>query len=342
MHPALRGQSLNMNVFSGTLSLIIPVHNGGRAFRSCLDAVAVLSPPPTEVLVVANGDHDGSGQFAEERECRVLNIPEAVGPAQARNVGVQQARGDIIFFVDADITVRRDAIARVNDFFQKHPECSALFGSYDDEPYEQNFLSQYKNLMHHYVHQHGKEDASTFWAGCGAIRREVFLEVGGFDEKKFRKPCIEDIDLGYRLKKAGYRICLLKDLQCKHLKRWTPCSLLKADIFYRALPWTELLAQNKQFMNDLNVDTSGRTSVALIGLLFLSPLLGILWPLAFWLALCWAAGLLWLNRDVYRFFRQKRGLKFTLMAIPWHWLYFFYSGVAFVLGTLRFYIRSQR
>ena len=43
--------------------------------------------------------------------------------------------------------------------------------------------------------------------------------MGGFDEG-YHEPTIEDIDLGYRLKKAGYRIQLVKELQVKHLKRW--------------------------------------------------------------------------------------------------------------------------
>jgi hypothetical protein len=50
-----------------------------------------------------------------------------------------------------------------------HPEVDAVFGSYDDAPRAPNFIAQYKNLFHHYVHQHGKEEASTFWAGCGTV-----------------------------------------------------------------------------------------------------------------------------------------------------------------------------
>ena len=62
------------------------------------------------------------------------------------------------------------------------PDMVALFGSYDDEPAETNLLSQYKNLLHHYVHQTSQEDAFSFWTGCGAIRRDIFMEMGGFNE----------------------------------------------------------------------------------------------------------------------------------------------------------------
>jgi hypothetical protein len=46
--------------------------------------------------------------------------------------------------------------------------------------------------------------------------------------------------------------------------------------------------------------------------------------------------LLWLNRDLYRFFKDKRGMNFALKTIPWHWFYFFYSGLAFSIGFAKF------
>src|SRR5207244_833451 len=81
----------------------------------------------------------------------------------------------------------------------------------------------------------GQLDASTFWAGCGAIRRSVFEEIGGFQAERFRRPSIEDIDLGYRLCGAGHRIRLDPGLQGTHLKRWTLGSIVRPDVACRAL-----------------------------------------------------------------------------------------------------------
>ncbi len=82
--------------------------------------------------------------------------PSPGGPARARNLGASQARGEILLFVDADVTIPPGAIGQVVKVFKREPGIAALFGSYDDEPAESNFLSQYRNLLHHYVHQQGR------------------------------------------------------------------------------------------------------------------------------------------------------------------------------------------
>ncbi len=320
------------------VSIIIPVHNGGTKFRMCLSSLAECVPPPEEIIVVADGDTDGFWRLAEEFGTKVLRIPVPGGPARARNLGAHAANGDILFFVDADVTIPRDAVGQVAAAFKHTPDIAAVLGSYDDEPFEANFLSQYKNLFHHYVHQAGNEEASTFWGACGAIRHEVFLAVGGFDEG-YHRPSIEDIELGYRLKGAGYRIRLLKELKVKHLKRWDIFSLLKADFFYRALPWTRLILSEGRFIDDLNLKISNRISVMFVYLLLLTLLGSLFMPWLFVPAVFLMMVLLALNLDLYRFFKDKRGLGFAVKTIPWHWFYFFYSGLAFSVGFARHHVK---
>jgi cellulose synthase/poly-beta-1,6-N-acetylglucosamine synthase-like glycosyltransferase len=251
------------------------------------------------------------------------------------------AQGEILFFVDADVTILPGAIGQVKALFEYQTDLAAVFGSYDDEPAETNFLSRYKNLLHHYVHQISREEASTFWAGCGAIRHQIFMEFGGFDES-YKKPCIEDIELGYRMKKAGCRILLFKSLQVKHLKRWGIISLIKSDFFDRALPWTELILRDRQFVNDLNLRFSSRLSVMLTYSLLLALIGGLWWPGLFAVAGGLILSLLILNAPVYRFFLQKQGLWFMIRTLPWHWFYYFYSGLAFVIGLSRSFLSRHR
>lgn len=317
-----------------TVSVIIPVHNGGRIFRSCLESLSQTQPPPEEILVVADGESDGAWRAAEEFGARAILLPQAGGPARARNRGAELARGDLLFFVDADVTVAPTAISLVRQTFELHPEIAALIGSYDDAPAEPNFLSQYKNLFHHFVHQHGSEEASTFWGACGAIRREVFAGLGGFPET-YRYASIEDIDLGYRLKRAGHRIRLVKELQVKHWKRWGVVSLLRADFLLRALPWTELILREGRLGTELNLGWAYRFSVLASFCLPLA-LAGAVWWQPLLLA---AAGCLLvftsINRALFSFFFRQRGVWFMLGTVFWRWVYDLYCGLAFGIGLTR-------
>ncbi len=322
-----------------SVSVLIPVHAGRAAFQECLSGIQSLSPAPDEAIVVLDGPADDAGGLAAAAGFRVIANPESRGPAFARNMAASEARGDILFFVDSDVVVPPDAIARIRSAFAADHDLDALFGSYDDAPAAPGFLSQYRNLLHHYVHQTSDMEASTFWGACGAIRRHVFLAAGGFDET-YRRPSIEDIELGYRLKAAGRRVLLLKSLQVKHLKTWTLLGLVATDFFQRALPWTNLILRGRGCPNDLNLKTSHRASVALAGALAASLAAGLIRPLCLLVSALAAGGLLALNAPLYAFFARKRGPLFAVAAIPLHWLYYLYCGLAFAIGLARYYLVS--
>jgi glycosyltransferase involved in cell wall biosynthesis len=334
------------------LSVIVPVGEGGPAVARCLAALAMARArvPRSELIVVADGSQDGSAERAAAAGARVLRTPRS-GPAAARNVGAEEGRGEILFFVDADVAVRPDTLERVVAAFRADPALDACFGSYDDVPGDPGFLSQYRNLFHHFVHQSARAEATTFWSGCGAIRRALFVELGGFDARRYRRPSIEDIDLGYRLLRArpAARIRLIKDLQVCHLKRWTVAALLRSDIRDRGIPWTRLLWREKLHpagsganTRDLNLQVSNRASVVLVWLLLTVAALGAVWP-GLWLALApLALGLLALNWPLYAFFARVRGRRFALAAIPWHWLYYSYNLLSFAAGSALFAAEQAR
>jgi glycosyltransferase involved in cell wall biosynthesis len=245
-----------------SISVVIPAFNGGHNLDDCLSAVERLIVPPHEVIVVDDGSTDGSIERAAARGVRILRTPAREGPAAARNLGAKVATGDGLFFLDADVCVHADAIDRVAAALAD-PKVDAVIGSYDDDPSSPDFLSQYKNLMHCFVHQTARSEASTFWSGCGAIRRQVFLELSGFDAN-YGRPAIEDIELGYRMRQAGRGIVLDHDLRARHLKKWTFWGLVKTDVLDRGIPWTELILRDQKMPNDLNLQISQRVSIGLV------------------------------------------------------------------------------
>ena len=324
------------------ISVIIPVYNGERFLPSCLDALVCTTYRHYELIVVDDCSTDRSAEISRQKGALVLKMTRQSGPGGARNLGATKARGEVLFFIDADVVIKGDTLERVAADFMDHPEVAAVFGSYDDEPAEKNFISQYKNLFHRFVHQKARSEAETFWAGCGAIRRDVFLAVNGFDAERYPRPAIEDIELGYRLRSKGHRILLDKELEAKHLKRWTLKSMLHADIFCRAVPWSILIFESKGMVNDLNLQTTDRISAALLGLSLLILPFSVLKPELLLLIVVLLGLIPILNYRLYKFFIQRKGLAFAILAFPLHLLYYFYSSVTFVLCWFRHLFVNSR
>lgn len=316
------------------------MRNGAGVLATALSALASSRGVVWECIVVDDGSTDDSAEVARQRGATVLrSTTPGSGPGLARNVGALAARSALLCFLDADVVARPNTLAQFVALFDEHPSLTAAFGSYDTEPAASNLLSQYRNLLHHFVHQTARPAASTFWSGCGAIRREDFLLAGGFSAE-YTKPSIEDIELGYRLRSEGHEIQVAKHIQVTHLKKWTLGSILRTDIRDRALPWTELIHRYRHMPNDLNLQTSGRVSALCV--MLVAGFFGAGWlnP-RFWLACLASVAVLFVcNRDLYQFFLRHRGPWFLTRVLPMHWFYYLYSSAAFVWGTLRVYRRE--
>lgn len=329
------------------ISVIVPVHNNPGDLCLCLGALRDAATPDSEIIVVDDGSTDDTASVAARMGVPVVALPENSGPAAARNHGARRARGAILFFVDADVVIASGAIERVQRFFADHPRHAAVFGSYDARPRCGSMVSRYRNLLHHFVHQRGNPDASTFWAGCGAIRRSVFQEVGGFDGGRFPQASIEDIELGYRLRAAGHRIRLDPGLQGTHLKEWTVGSIIRTDIARRALPWSRLILASGHAPDELNLTTEQRASAALAGLAAASAPLGALRLELLGLPAAALFAVAVLNRSLYAFFRRQGGNRFAALCMTLHFLYYLYSGLTYLYawldhGTRRAALAAQR
>ena len=321
------------------ISVVVPVFEGGQAFRACVSALMSDLRPHDELIVVADGESDGAWRECIGMGINVLSYSPNRGPAFARNRGAEAATHDLLFFVDADVVIRKGTLDLLRAAFED-PTLAGIVGSYDDAPAHGAFLSQYRNLLHHYTHQIADGAVASFWGACGAVRRSAFLRVGGFDER-FGRPSIEDIDLGYRLTLAGYAVRLDRDLQVKHLKAWDAVGMVKTDVLARAAPWTELILRSRSIENNLNTRVSGLLSTAAMSLVpgFLLVLPFFPTPAATAIGLLIGVAII-LNLHFYGFLRRQRGLVFALRAIPWHLFYFTYSGAGFVIGTAKFLTRS--
>lgn len=319
----------------------MPVLNGRELLRRSLPPLSSrVGRDVLELIVVDDGSADDSGRVAGDLGARVVRNEARKGPSAARNRGSEEATGEILFFVDADVVVHEDAVPRVLDALSDE-SLDAVFGSYDDRPDARNFASLYMNLRHHHIHQSSAGGVSTFWAGCGAVRAEVFRRVGGFDAERFPLPSIEDVEFGCRVTGSGGRILLSPDLQGTHLKRWTLRDVVRTDIGRRAVPWGRLLAAGGGPSTELNMAAHERVCAgvawAFVGCLGLWALGAV--PFAVAAGCLLLAG--WLNRRLLGVFARRGGWLFAAAGLLQHQLYYLYATLTFAYCLVEQWLRSQ-
>lgn len=323
------------------LSVIVPVRDGAHFLADSLPALRASDLPKDrwELIVVDDSSRDRSAEIAACYADRVVRLVDgARGPAAARNRGAEVARADKLMFVDADVCVHADALRRVVEIFERESDVSAVFGAYDSAPAAGGLISQYRNLVHRYVHLRGVGNAETFWAGCGAIRAEVFARCGGFDEALVHAS-IEDIELGYRMSALGYRIVLDPEVQSQHLKRWTLWSMIVTDVRHRGIPWMRvLMSRNMRPAATLNIRVSEQVCTGLV-LLGCLAVFGWWWSGAVeWLAV--AAGALVvtvaINAPLFNWLARQRGWGFALGALPLRLLTYVLNLISVSLALLPF------
>lgn len=279
-----------------TLGVVVPATDRPPTLQRCLAALEAGTRKPDSVVV--------------------LEEPAGAGPAAARNLGAAGCDADVLVFVDSDVEVHPEALAQIAWRFAADPELAAAFGAYDDDPAHPALTSRYRNLLHHHAHVESAGEAETFWAGLGAVRRERFEAVGGFNADLFPAASVEDIELGMRLRQDGARILLDAAVRGRHLKRWTPLSMVRTDFGRRGVPWARLLLREGRGSTALNLGwrrrASAASSVALLGsLLARRPRLAIAALLAN----------LVLDRNLYALLARRGGARLLLAGIGLHQLH---------------------
>ena len=326
------------------ISVVMPLYNNARHLVAVIEPLseALRTGGVCEVLVVDDRSEDDGPERCRQAGFDVVTVEERSGPAACRNLGAQAARGEFVLFIDSDVVMHADVPTRVRRAFAASPPYTAVFGSYDARPPASGIMSRYRNLLHHHTHQRGSSQANTFWAGCGAVRRREFLELGGFDAARYPRPAIEDIEFGYRLRRSGQTILLDKEMQCTHLKRWTLLSTIVTDVRQRALPWARLLREpGNEGFGELNVTLSERLK-ALVALAFWAAL-----PLSPFhrAALLVMVGSLLIavvvNARFYLLVRRHNGLLGALCAVVLHQFYYLYGTLAVVYVMLEGILRGR-
>jgi hypothetical protein len=191
------------------IAFVVPVRNGAAHLAPCLDSIKLASVgAPCEIIVVDNGSTDGSAQIAAASGARVLLLPgRRVGAV--RNAGARAASADVLAFVDADHEIDQGWVRACVDVFSD-PSIGAA-GSPYHAPQPPTWVQRFYDLLR----ARSALRADVLWLGAGnlAVRRALFLEIGGFDE---RLEACEDVALCDAIVQAGFRIVAEPGMRSVH------------------------------------------------------------------------------------------------------------------------------
>jgi len=204
------------------VSVVVLNYNGAHHLEHCLPSLVELDFPPErlELLVVDNGSTDGSEELVARFAPRVTFHPTGanIGFSAGNNAGARQARGRYLAFLNNDTRVDAQWLASLCRTMDGAPDAAAVGGklldwegrrldfgrgiiTFDGHAFQEGAGLPLDRDPHHRV-------AETF-IPCGGnmlVRRDLFLDLGGFDEDYFAY--LEDVDLAWRLWAAGHRVLL--------------------------------------------------------------------------------------------------------------------------------------
>jgi GT2 family glycosyltransferase len=225
-----------------TIGVIISVLDSQEELYRCLQSLRATGFPFAKIVVVDDGSDEPI--IINDLDVTLIRLLPSQGPATARNIGAASCSTDLLLFIDADVQVDIKLPYKICDAFIEIDSLDACVGAYDWRPVNESAVSLFRNLFHAHTHEISEGPVETFWSACGVVKRPLFEQVKGFSAA-FRCPSIEDVELGWRMTRAGAKIYLLPALRVKHQKIWTFPSMVHTDIFRRARPWARLNYQKK-------------------------------------------------------------------------------------------------
>ena len=295
------------------VSVVIPTHNGAATLAACLESLQASTLAPDEIIIVDDASTDATAQTAARFACRVIRLDENVGAARAKNRGAAEAAGDILFFTDDDVIVARESLARTAEDFAD-ARVAGVVGLLDAKIPFEDFASNFKNLWMRFTYERlPREHIGVFYTSIAAMRRETFLQLGGFDENYRGASIAEDTEFGQRAWGTGCWLRLDPRVTATHCKHYTLRQVLVTDYlraralmlmrlrkrgqpFFTSVPWFYQLAVPTVFL-----------ALACLALAVIAPIL--LEASAILLFAFYFLFLTWLT-----YLAHERGARFALIA----------------------------
>jgi glycosyltransferase involved in cell wall biosynthesis len=300
------------------ISVIIPNYNVASTIGKCLESAFSSRYKNFEVVVVDDCSRDNSVEIIKEYPCRLVQIDRHSGASKARNTGVQNSRGEILFFVDADCLLQRDTLALADIAFSEDKNI-IIGGTYTKIPYDDDFFSTFQSIFINYFETKHRDTPDYIATHAMIIDKQTFRDNGGFKEGFFL-PILEDVEFSHRLRRAGYRLIINPEILVQHIFNF---SLLKSlqNAARKSMYWTIYSLKNRDLLADsgtasieLKINVLSYFFILLFVFLYLFSGISV-----FLNTIPFIIGMnLYLNKRLIKAFYETKGLFFTFFAILYY------------------------
>lgn len=229
------------------ISIIIPVMNGERTIARCLQSALESDYPPAafEVMVVDDCSTDNTAAIAKDFGCSYLRLNEHGGAARARNAGARAAKGDALFFTDADCLMMNDTLKTCADAYKANPN-SVMGGTYTLIPEDKDIFGKFQSAFVHYS-ELKRQKPDYIATHAMLVSKDMFFKIGGFDESY--SILIEDVEFSHRARNKGVELLMIPGLQVRHIFNFSLWRSLR-NAFRKAMHWTAYSIRNKDLFID--------------------------------------------------------------------------------------------
>lgn len=316
-----------MESFYPFVSVIVPAYNAAKIIHNTLSALKKQRYPKElfEVIVVDDGSKDNTAAVAKKMGAVVL-VQSNQGAGVARNLGADKARGEIILFTDSDCMPQEDWIESMVEPF-KNPEVVGAKGFYKTKQSElvARFAQVEYDIKCNMLKKNRYIDFIDTYSA--AYRRDIFLQVGGFDAV-YTTASGEDSELSYKLSMKGYKMVPVPNAFVYHLHPDTISKYLKKkyrNAYWRVVTWEKYPSK---IVKDSHTPNSYKLEVILAPISLLFILFSFLWQSA-----PWATGItisLFLLNETDFLLKVRR---FDSKLLPIAPLYLYLRGLAAAFGA---------
>lgn len=205
------------------VSVIIPMYNAANYIDRCLSSISKQTIKNFEIILVDDCSTDDTVQRVRNHPFDVIQLKERLTPGGVRNYGARYASGDILVFLDADVILKPDSIENII-YLLSEPGIDAISAIYTEDTPEISFFSQLQNLILVYRFSKLCEATVLTISSFCAIKKNAFETVDGYNEKM---RYYEDVEIGHRLTRKGFRCKFNRSLAVTHLKYYNHLDLLR-------------------------------------------------------------------------------------------------------------------